>query len=132
MRDTDLDVEEVRSSVDDAAAGAVCLFVGAVRDHDEGRSVTELGYSAHPQAVPAMAEAAAKVLADYPVLAIACLHRIGDLRVGDIAIVAAVAAPHRQEAFDACHRFVDAVKASAPIWKHQRFEDGSDDWVGTP
>ena len=60
------------------------------------------------------------------------MHRIGDLAVGDLAVVAAVSAPHRAEAFDACRELIDQLKATVPIWKHQRFTDGTDEWVGTP
>ena len=60
------------------------------------------------------------------------MHRVGDLAIGDLAVVAAVAAAHRAEAFDACRALIDELKATVPIWKHQRFTDGTDEWVGTP
>jgi molybdopterin synthase catalytic subunit len=114
------------------AAGAVVGFAGVVRDHDGGRTVTRLEYSGHPSAQQTLADVAAEIAADCPgVRAIAVSHRIGDLEIGDAALVAAVAADHRQAAFDTCARLVDAVKARLPVWKHQFFADGSDEWVGS-
>jgi molybdopterin synthase catalytic subunit len=68
----------------------------------------------------------------YPVIGIAAVHRVGDLAIGDLAVVLAVSCPHRVEAFDACRDLIDILKASVPIWKHQRFDDGTAEWVGTP
>jgi molybdopterin synthase catalytic subunit len=114
------------------AAGAVVGFVGMVRDHDGGRSVTRLEYSAHPSAADVLAEVAAEVARDsHGVRAIAVSHRVGVLDVGDAALVAAVAADHRGAAFETCAVLVDTVKARLPVWKHQLFADGSDEWVGS-
>ncbi|MDX1887243.1 molybdenum cofactor biosynthesis protein MoaE [Mycolicibacterium sp. 120270] len=114
------------------AAGAVVGFAGVVRDHDGGRAVTRLEYSAHPLAQQTLAEVAAEIAAaSSGVRAIAVSHRIGPLEIGDAALVAAVAADHRQAAFDACARLVDSVKARLPVWKHQFFADGSDEWVNS-
>ena len=114
------------------AAGAVVGFVGMVRDHDGGRSVTRLEYSAHPSAADVLAEVAAEIArASHGVRAIAVSHRVGVLEVGDAALVAAVAADHRGAAFETCAVLVDTVKARLPVWKHQLFADGSDEWVGS-
>jgi molybdopterin synthase catalytic subunit len=114
------------------AAGAVVGFAGVVRDHDGGRTVTRLEYSAHPTAQQTLAEVAAEIAAEcHGVRAIAVSHRIGTLQIGDAALVAAVAADHRGAAFDTCERLVDAVKARLPVWKHQFFADGTDEWVGS-
>jgi molybdopterin synthase catalytic subunit len=132
VRDVALDVDEVRLAVVDDAAGGTTVFVGAVRDVDGGRAVTGLGYSAHPSAVEVLREVAGEA-ADTPgVVAVAVTHRVGDLALGDLAVVAAVSAVHRAAAFDACERLVDELKARVPIWKHQRFADGTDEWVGSP
>lgn len=64
-------------------------------------------------------------------MALAAVHRVGDLAVGDLAVVVGVSCPHRAEAFHACHAMIDELKASVPVWKHQRFTDGSDEWVGS-
>ncbi|MET0474882.1 MAG: molybdenum cofactor biosynthesis protein MoaE [Mycobacterium sp.] len=114
------------------AAGAVVGFVGMVRDHDGGRSVTRLEYSAHPTAQQVLSEVAADVARNSNgVRAIAVSHRIGTLNIGDAALVAAVAADHRGAAFETCALLVDTVKARLPVWKHQLFADGSDEWVGS-
>jgi molybdopterin synthase catalytic subunit len=114
------------------AAGAVVGFVGMVRDHDGGRSVTRLEYSAHPSAHQVISEVAAEIAqSSKGVRAIAVSHRIGTLNIGDAALVAAVAADHRAAAFETCALLVDTVKARLPVWKHQLFADGSDEWVGS-
>jgi len=115
-----------------AEAGAVVGFAGVVRNHDGGREVVRLEYSAHPHAEQVLFEALAEVAADAPgVRAIAASHRIGSLRIGDAALVVAVAADHRAAAFDTCARLVDIVKERLPVWKHQYFADGSDEWVNS-
>ena len=127
-----IDLTEHEALVAHQAAGAVVGFVGAVRDHDGGRTVTRLEYSAHPSAQQTLADVAAEVARDcHGVRAIAVSHRVGALRIGDAALVAAVAGDHRQAAFETCELLVDTVKARLPVWKHQFFADGSDEWVGS-
>lgn len=127
-----IDVTEHEALVAHRAAGAVVSFSGVVRDHDGGRSVTRLEYSAHPTAAATLAEVAAEVAAASPgVRAIAVSHRIGTLHIGDAALVAAVSADHRGAAFKACELLVDTVKERLPVWKHQHFVDGTDEWVGS-
>ncbi|MFC5718767.1 molybdenum cofactor biosynthesis protein MoaE [Streptomyces gamaensis] len=130
VRDTPLSVDEVFAAVGDAAAGGTALFVGTVRDHDGGAGVTGLGYSAHPSAEAELRRVAEKVAADFPVRALAAVHRVGELAVGDLAVVVAVSCPHRAEAFAACRRLIDDLKREVPIWKHQTFSDGTEEWVG--
>ena len=119
------------AAVDDPAAGATVSFAGVVRDHDGGKSVTELEYHEHPTAVGLVAEVAADIAGRDGIIAVAVSHRVGLLRVGDVALVAAVSAAHRREAFDACGDLVDEVKRRLPVWKRQVFSDGSDEWVGS-
>jgi molybdopterin synthase catalytic subunit len=127
-----LDVAEHAALVDHAAAGAVVTFAGVVRDHDGGRAVRGLEYSAHPTAEKVVAEVAADVASRATgVRAIAVSHRIGPLGIGDVALACAVAADHRKEAFTACADLVDEVKRVLPVWKHQLFADGTDEWVGS-
>jgi molybdopterin synthase catalytic subunit len=127
-----LDVAEHAALVDHAAAGAVVTFAGVVRDHDGGRAVRGLEYSAHPTAGKVVAQVAADVAARATgVRAIAVSHRIGPLAIGDVALACAVAADHRKEAFEACAELVDEVKRLLPVWKHQLFADGTDEWVGS-
>ena len=110
--------------------GAVVLFSGIVRNHDDGKTVTSLGYSAHPTAGAVLAQVAADIAAAYDGVRIWVGHRTGALEIGDAALVAAVASAHRGTAFAACSALVDAVKANVPIWKEQGFTDGSTEWVG--
>ncbi len=130
VRDTPLSLDEVFAAVGDPAAGGTALFVGTVRDHDGGADVNALGYSAHPSAEAELRRVAEKVAADFPVRAMAAVHRVGELAVGDLAVVVAVSCPHRAEAFAACRRLIDDLKHEVPIWKHQRFSDGTEEWVG--
>jgi molybdopterin synthase catalytic subunit len=132
IRDTGLSVDEVRAAVADPAAGAIALFAGAVRDLDHDQEVIALSYSAHPTAEAELRRVAEMIAAKYPaVTAIAAVHRVGDLKIGDLAVIAAVSCPHRAEAFDACRALIDELKATVPIWKHQKFADGSAEWVGS-
>ena len=114
------------------SAGAVVGFAGVVRDHDGGRPVASLEYSAHPSAEQTLFEVVAAVAAEVEgVRAIAASHRVGPLAIGDAALVVAVAADHRGATFDTCARMVDTIKERLPVWKHQFFADGSDEWVNS-
>ncbi|WP_029369739.1 molybdopterin synthase catalytic subunit [Mycobacterium sp. UM_WWY] len=127
-----IDLTEHEALVAHEAAGAVVGFSGVVRDHDGGRSVARLEYSAHPTALQTLQAVAAEIAADSAgVRAIAVSHRIGALKIGDAALVAAVAADHRKAAFETCARLVDTVKERLPVWKHQHFADGTDEWVNS-
>ncbi|MGH3677869.1 MAG: molybdenum cofactor biosynthesis protein MoaE [Mycobacterium sp.] len=127
-----IELAEHQASVAHEAAGAVVGFAGVIRDHDGEREVIRLEYSAHPSAQETLTGIASDIANDCAgVRAIAVSHRVGTLQIGDAALVAAVAADHRQAAFDTCARLVDTVKARLPVWKHQFFADGSDEWVGS-
>ncbi|MEV6374219.1 molybdenum cofactor biosynthesis protein MoaE [Micromonospora sp. WP24] len=132
VTDQPLDLAAHEAAVADPRAGAVVSFQGVVRDHDHGRSVTSLEYEGHPSAERILREVAAEVAADPEVYAVAVSHRIGSLAIGEAALVAAVSTAHRAAAFAACARLVDEVKARLPIWKHQVFADGSEEWVNCP
>jgi molybdopterin synthase catalytic subunit len=132
LREEPLDAAEVHAALADPAAGGVTVFVGAVRDHDREQGVVGLSYSAHPSALDRLAQVVDAVAARHDVIALAAIHRVGDLDIGEAAVVVGASAAHRGEAFDACRSLIDDLKASVPIWKHQRFADGSDEWVGTP
>ena len=132
VRESELSVDEIRAAVADPAAGGIALFAGAVRDSDHDQGVSGLSYSAHPTAAAELRRVAEEIAEKFGVIAIAAVHRVGDLAIGDLAVVVAAACPHRAEAFDACRDLMDILKASVPIWKHQRFDDGTAEWVGTP
>jgi molybdopterin synthase catalytic subunit len=127
-----VDLAELEALVAHEAAGAVVGFAGVIRDHDGGRGVVRLEYSAHPSAQDTLADVLAEVAGNARgVRAVAASHRIGTLSIGDAALVAAVAADHRAAAFETCAKLVDTIKARLPVWKHQFFSDGSDEWVGS-
>ncbi|MFB2581525.1 molybdenum cofactor biosynthesis protein MoaE [Herbiconiux sp. P15] len=126
-----ISVEECIAAVSRAHAGAVVSFAGVVRDHDEGKGVEALSYTAHPSAGDAIEEAARRIAAAHPQTVVAVAHRVGDLVVGDIALACAVSSAHRSEAFAACSALVDLVKQTVPIWKEQSFDDGSTEWVAS-
>jgi molybdopterin synthase catalytic subunit len=130
IRDEPLSLDEVRAAVSDPGAGAIVLFAGTVRDQDGGQGVVRLSYSAHPSAAAELHRVAEKVVAEFGVLALAAVHRTGELDIGDLAVVAAVSCPHRGEAFEACRMLIDTLKHEVPIWKRQWFSDGSSEWVG--
>jgi molybdopterin synthase catalytic subunit len=130
--DAPLSVAEHEDAVADKTAGAVVSFGGVVRDHDGGRSVTELEYVGHPTAPEVLAELAAEFAARPEVVAVAVSHRVGLLGIGDVALACAVSAAHRGEAFAVCAELVDEVKKRLPIWKRQVFTDGEEEWVACP
>jgi molybdopterin synthase catalytic subunit len=131
LTDQPIVLAEHEDLVSRPAAGAVVGFVGMIRDHDHGRQVLRLEYSAHPSASDVIAEVVAEVAArSTGVRAVAASHRIGVLEIGEAALVVAVAADHRRAAFSSCAELVDAIKARLPVWKRQFFADGTDEWVG--
>jgi molybdenum cofactor synthesis domain-containing protein len=133
ISDTGISVDAHATLVANDASGAVVTFAGVVRDHDGGKSVATLEYEGHPTATTVIEEVAAEVASRHRgVRALAVSHRIGPLAIGEVALACAVAAEHRAEAFTACADLVDAVKAQLPIWKHQTFTDGTEEWVNCP
>jgi molybdopterin synthase catalytic subunit len=131
FRTDPLSVDEVRAAVADPAAGAIALFVGTVRDHDHGRAVAALSYSAHPSGAEQLREVAEKVAGRYAVRALAAVHRVGDLDIGDVAVVVAAASDHRDEAFAACRALIEDLKATVPVWKQQLYPEGESEWVNS-
>jgi molybdopterin synthase catalytic subunit len=122
-------VDECVAAVENDHAGAVVTFAGVVRDHDEGKGVTWLRYSAHPTADAVLREVVADVARQHPGTRIAAAHRVGDLAITEVALACAVASAHRGTAFAACAALVDEIKTRVPIWKEQGFTDGSTEWV---
>ena len=132
VTDQPISLAEHEELVSHQSAGAIVGFVGMIRDHDDGRGVSRLEYSAHPSAEQVFADAITEVAEQSTgVRAVAASHRIGVLRIGEAALVAAVAADHRQAAFATCARLVDTIKERLPVWKHQFFDDGTEEWVGS-
>lgn len=125
----ELDAGAIEAFVLSDANGALVTFRGIVRNHDHGLAVSALDYEAHPDAVNFL-ETCCQQVANGSGFRVAAAHRIGSLVVGDTALVAAVAAPHRAEAFAACEQLVELIKAQVPIWKRQHLNDGATEWVG--
>ena len=108
------------------ADGALCLFVGVVRDHNRGRTVLRLEYEAYEEmALPLMEEIAAEARRRWPITQLRMVHRLGSLTVGEPSVAVAVASPHRDEAFAACRYAIDTLKATVPIWKKEFYADGA-------
>ena len=129
VSDAPLDRAALEAFVTSSADGAVVSFEGVIRDHDHGAGVSALDYEAHPDAEAFLRDACESIAASSG-LRVAAAHRIGHLVVGDVALIAAVAAAHRAEAFAACAELVDLIKHSVPIWKRQHLDDGVSEWVG--
>jgi molybdopterin synthase catalytic subunit len=130
LLDGPLSVDATLAKVQHAGAGGVALFLGTVRDHNDGRAVTLLEYEAYgPMAVAEMERIARETEEAIPGVRCAIAHRVGALGVGDVAVVCVASAPHRGEAFSACRRLIDEVKAHVPIWKREHGPDGPY-WVG--
>lgn len=115
--------------VSDNSAGATVTFTGDVRNNDQNKTVLSLEYEAHPAAQEILAKVATELVEKHDVLKVALAHRIGLIPIGETAFVVCVSAKHRKEAFTACSEIVDEVKKQIPIWKHQVFVDGTDQWV---
>lgn len=130
MASESIDVNTAWDAVETDATGAVVTFGGVVRNHDAGRAVERLAYSSHPSAEARMRELAEDVASRHPGTRLWAAHRVGDLAIGDAALVAAAASAHRGEAFEACRDLVEAVKHGVPVWKEQHFADGGTEWVG--
>jgi molybdopterin synthase catalytic subunit len=130
-----ISVAQAIAAVESDTAGAVVSFSGLVRNHDGGKPVERLSYSAHPTAHQVMADVVARLVAEHAgdggeTVRIWAAHRVGMLEIGDPALVCAVSASHRGQAFDVCSELVDRIKAEVPIWKEQFFSDGTVEWVG--
>jgi molybdopterin synthase catalytic subunit len=130
IRSETLSIDECYAAVGTDEQGAVALFVGRVRNHNQGQPITLLEYEAYPSmAQKEMQRIAEELATQAPGTRLACTHRVGALQIGDIAVVCAVSSPHRDQAFDVCRQFIDAVKARVPIWKREHGPAGPY-WVG--
>jgi molybdopterin synthase catalytic subunit len=131
MSSEPIDVRALEAAVRTDACGGIVTFLGVVRERaNDGREVTGLEYEAHEQMAVAEFEAiAGEVAQKLPDVRLGIVHRIGALDIGEIAVAVCAAAPHRGEAFDACEYAIDALKARAPIWKKERYADGTGEWI---
>jgi len=130
LSDTPIDVARERVALDHAAAGAYASFEGWVRNHNDGRAVQRLDY----QAYAPLAESEGQKLLDeaavrFAIREVRCIHRVGTLAIGDMAVWVGVSADHRGAAFDACRWIIDEVKRRVPIWKNEHYADGESGWL---
>ena len=129
VTDAPVHIQELSKLVANPHSGAVVTFCGDVRDHDGGKEVASLLYEIHPSAPEQIKLITESIMGRFEIEKVAVAHRYGDIAIGETAFAVAVSAAHRQAAFDACAAIVGEVKAKLPIWKHQKFTDGSDEWV---
>ena len=129
VTDAPVNIAELSKLVTNPQSGAVVTFCGDVRNHDGGKEVASLLYEIHPSAPEQIKLIAESIIDRFDIEKVAVAHRYGNIAIGETALAVAVSAAHRQAAFDACAAIVDEVKAKLPIWKHQKFTDGTDQWV---
>ena len=129
VTDKSISAADLAKLVSGNKSGAVVSFSGDVRNHDGGKDVSTLTYEIHPSAEKVLKEIVAEISSRFAVNDVAVAHRYGDIAIGECAFAVAVSADHREEAFEACSALVNTVKDKLPIWKHQVFADGSDQWV---
>jgi molybdopterin synthase catalytic subunit len=125
-----IDHASVTERVRSASAGAVCTFLGTVREMTGDRKTVSLRYEAYPEmAMTKLAELEDEARRRWPVIELALVHRVGDLELGEVSVVVAVSCPHRQQAFEACRWLIDTLKQVVPIWKRESWSDGGAEWV---
>lgn len=125
-----IDLSKILSEVEDRSAGGTVLFVGSVRDHNEAGSVSKIQYEAYREmAEDKIAEIGGEVRRRWKIKKFVAIHRIGNLKVGEISVAVAASAEHREEAFQACKYGIDKIKTNVPIWKKEITESGAS-WVG--
>ncbi len=130
LSETPFDVAMRRANLVDARAGGYAGFEGLVRNHNDGRKVHGLHYEAHAKLAEIEGERIIdEALARFEIIDAHCVHRIGDLAIGDLAVWVGVTAAHRDAAFAACRFIIDEVKSRVPIWKHERYADGEVTWL---
>lgn len=124
------DLAGLMAAVRSDADGAVILFTGVVRDHHEGRPVSELRYDAYAEMATAVLRRICQdVAARYEIGDVAILHRIGQVGIGEVSVAIAVAAPHRDPAYRASREIIERLKHEVPVWKKERYADGGESWV---
>ena len=130
ISDSTIQLEPLRASLSHAQAGAFASFEGWVRDHNDGRAVDGLRYEAYVALATSEGERVLQeVLEKFAIIDARCVHRIGDLAIGDLAVWVGVSAAHRGAAFDACRYIIDEVKSRVPIWKHEQYREGDAGWL---
>ncbi len=129
LTDQVISLSQFTAQVESVQAGAVATFSGNVRTLDNGREVTKLFYEIHPSTEQILNEVVREVASRHSILEVAVAHRFGEIALGESALIVAISSEHRGDAFRACAEMVDEIKVRIPIWKHQVFADGNDEWV---
>jgi molybdopterin synthase catalytic subunit len=130
ITDSPIDHAAVTERVRSTLAGAVCTFLGTVRELTGDRKTVALMYEAYPEmAAKKLAELEIEARARWPIIELALVHRVGDLDLGEVSVVVAVSCPHRAHAFEACRWLIDTLKDVVPIWKKEAWADGTSEWV---
>jgi molybdopterin synthase catalytic subunit len=125
-----IDHSTVTERVMSRQAGAVCTFLGTVRELTAERRTLSLDYETYPEmALKKLAELEAEARSRWPIIELAIVHRVGHLDLGEVSVVVAVSCPHRHQAFEACHWLIDTLKEVVPIWKREKWADGTEEWV---
>jgi molybdopterin synthase catalytic subunit len=130
VSDQPIDVAAIKKLVEDTSCGAMVMFEGWIRDHNEGREVERLEYEVYrPLAEKEGAKIIDEAIAKFSVSHAVCVHREGLLELKDLAVIVCVSSPHRAEAFDACRYIIDNIKTRLPIWKKEHYVTGTSEWV---
>ena len=133
VQDRPIEVQEALDAIQDPAAGGQALFIGTVRNYFEGRASQGLFYEAYQELAEAeMAAIAAELRAEFGVAHVVMLHRVGELALGEAAVLVAVSSGHRGDALKACQAGIERIKVRVPIWKKERWADGKTDWHDDP
>lgn len=128
--ETPIDQAALIERVRDHRAGAVCLFLGTVREFTGEHRTSSLDYEAYPEMARAkMAELEVEARRRWPIIEAALVHRVGHLDLGEVSVAVAVSCPHRRQAFEACQWLIDTLKEVVPIWKKETWADGREEWV---
>jgi molybdopterin synthase catalytic subunit len=131
LTETPIDAAALRAALENDAAGACVTFEGIVRNHNDGRSVSRLEYEAYPALAHKEGEDIVRAaLEKFDIIGATCVHRVGALEIGGMAVWVGVVSAHRGAAFDACRYIIDTVKQRVPIWKREFYADGTVEWVG--
>lgn len=130
LQDEPIDYHALTEQVRSPSCGAVCLFLGTVREMTEGKRTTALDYEAYPSMAEKMlAQVEAETRQRWPVQEMGLVHRLGHMELGEVSVAVAVSCPHRTQAFDACRYAIDRLKEVVPIWKQEHWADGTTEWV---
>ncbi|OJW23556.1 MAG: molybdopterin converting factor [Planctomycetales bacterium 71-10] len=130
ITESPLDHAALTERVRHANAGAVCTFLGTVREMTGERRTVHLDYEAYPEmAAKKLDELEAEARRRWPLIEVALAHRVGKLELGDVSVVVAVSCPHRGDSFEACRWLIDTLKEVVPIWKRERWADGREEWI---